>query len=218
MRSKRSPAGNATGPSSNGGVAKGDKESCRRPERSQLSQPPSNPYSRALRGSEAHHGCVGPILDQSPNSRDTGHLDTGLVEGYAYLMEALGCGGVGPKGDSLPEMAEQKEGGDDKVLSRLVFPPFDDVAPVWTNHLAVQFLGAEYAITFYAAFPPIVTGETKEERLKKARAFQEAPARPVAKLIVPRERMADFVRAMSDTLSKTEGNDEKPSDGGEPNG
>ena len=50
-------------------------------------------------------------------------------------------------------MASFSEG---TLRATIEFPKYDDQVPVYANQATVQFLGSEYVLTFYAAFPPMV--------------------------------------------------------------
>ena len=85
-----------------------------------------------------------------------------------------------------------------KIEMHVSFPASPDVVPVYANHLSVQFLGSEFVVSFYAAFPPMLKPE--EARDTKVVSVE---AKCVAKLVIGKDRMLDMVRALSEHVSRT---------------
>jgi hypothetical protein len=100
-------------------------------------------------------------------------------------------------------MAERDDPPFLKIPIRVLFPEFDDTPPVWANHVAIQFLGNEFAVSFYAALPPLVSGTTPED-LARMRAVESVPARCVAKVIIGRDRLGDVAKALTETLERVQ--------------
>jgi hypothetical protein len=88
-----------------------------------------------------------------------------------------------------------------KVAMRIAFPSFDDTLPVYANNATVQFLGDEFIISFYAAFPPLVAGPEEAEKVLGAGELT-VPAKCVAKVVITRSRMPDIVKALADNAAK----------------
>jgi len=89
------------------------------------------------------------------------------------------------------------ESSDGKIAARLAFPRDEGAPAVFANHMTVQFMGDVYIVTFYAAFPPLVTSE---EALADG---VELPAHAVARLAIPAEQMSDIVKALNVNLDRT---------------
>jgi hypothetical protein len=96
----------------------------------------------------------------------------------------------------------------DYKMFAVQFPAFEDTVALYANHATVQFTGNEFVIAFYAVFPPILSG-TKEERLQKLESVGAIPAKCVARVVLPKERMPSFMEALQtnaaavDALDKT---------------
>jgi hypothetical protein len=89
------------------------------------------------------------------------------------------------------------------VAVRVQYPVFDETVPVWANQMTVSFLGGEFVISFYAALPPMFTG-TEEERHALLTSVKTVPAKCVAKIVVPRDRMPDMLNALADNVKRAE--------------
>ena len=88
-----------------------------------------------------------------------------------------------------------------KVTMQVAFPTFDDTLPVYANHAAVQFLGDEFILSFYAAFPPLMAGPGEAEKLLQEGGLK-VPAKCVAKVVITRNRMPDIVKVLADNAAK----------------
>jgi len=96
------------------------------------------------------------------------------------------------------------------------FPASPDVMPVYANHVTAQFLGSEYVISFYAAFPPMLS----PEEARKTEVIN-VEAKCVARLVMSRERMPEIVKALAENVSRataTGGTDTDPQPKGPSNG
>ena len=100
------------------------------------------------------------------------------------------------EGDSLPLMADPE-----LFKARVKFPLFDEIPPVWANQMTVQFTGSDFVIGFYAALAPTVTG-TQEEKRAQYSMVTDVPAKCVAKVVVPMNRMPDFLQALTENAKK----------------
>ena len=85
-----------------------------------------------------------------------------------------------------------------RIAVRVLFPKYEDTPAVLTNQMTVQFLGDVYVVTFYAALPPMLPGE-----LPETAEPLDAPAKCVARLAIPAERMAEIVRALSQSVERS---------------
>lgn len=92
------------------------------------------------------------------------------------------------------------EEGEGKIAVRVVFPQHEEAPAVFANHMTVQFFGDVYVVTFYAAFPPMLTGE----QISSAKDPLEVQARSVARLAIPVERMAEIARALSTNVERSQ--------------
>ena len=89
-----------------------------------------------------------------------------------------------------------------KIELRVDFPPSPDVMPVYANHVTAQFLGSEFVISFYAAFPPMLS----PDEARKSEIIN-VEAKCVARLVISRERMPDIARALSENVSQATAGD-----------
>lgn len=103
---------------------------------------------------------------------------------------------------------------DGKIAVRVRFPDFEEMPAVFANHLTVQFLGEDFIVGFYAAMPPLHLGGAAPEALREI----EIPARCVARLAIPRDRMEEIARALLESSSRvksTVSRDATPAPSGE---
>jgi hypothetical protein len=93
----------------------------------------------------------------------------------------------------------------DKDMKQLgvQFPLFDDTIPVWANQMAIQFLGSSYVMAFYAALPPVLVGDTDEERSAQLAGIGAVPAKCVARVVVPQDRMAEFHKVLTEHMARS---------------
>jgi len=103
------------------------------------------------------------------------------------------------------------EGRSRKKLT-VEYPTYDATKPVYANQMVVQYMGSEFAIAFYAAFPPVLTG-TDEERLAQASQIEKIPAICVARVVIPRERMPEIVEALAQNLERSKDPNASPTSG-----
>jgi len=84
-----------------------------------------------------------------------------------------------------------------KIELRVDFPPSPDVMPVYANHVTAQFLGSEFVISFYAAFPPMLS----PDEARKSEVIN-VEAKCVARLVISRDRMPDIASVLSENVSR----------------
>jgi len=101
----------------------------------------------------------------------------------------------------------------DVVIARIVRRIPDHQVGVTSNHLVVQHDGPEYHLLFFQTQPPIILGETPEEKLREIQHHQEhgVPSLCVARIIVAAERMPSFIAAMQQNLGRDRPSQEKES-------
>ena len=77
----------------------------------------------------------------------------------------------------------------------------DDIVSRFANNILVQQGENEFILSFFEVLPPVLLGspEEVEAKLEEVEAVQ---AECVARIIVPAEKMLDFVRAMSENLDR----------------
>jgi hypothetical protein len=92
----------------------------------------------------------------------------------------------------------------DGTTLRIVFPPYEETVPVYSNQATVHFTGDEFVIGFYIALPPILPG-TREERRKQIIAVGEIPAKCVARVVVPKSRMPALLNALNNNAARAFG-------------
>lgn len=84
---------------------------------------------------------------------------------------------------------------------RVTYPTFDDASPVYANQATVQFLGDEFVLTFYAAFPPVLTGPDDAEKWLQAGELI-VPATCVAKIVIARNRMPEILKVLTENAAQ----------------
>ncbi|MBL8848717.1 MAG: hypothetical protein JNG89_03495 [Planctomycetaceae bacterium] len=70
--------------------------------------------------------------------------------------------------------------------------------PEFCNHFLIQADGAEFHIRFYQVLPPIIMGETQEERLEEANRLEgRIAATCIGHVVFARDRMREFIEVMN---------------------
>jgi hypothetical protein len=87
-------------------------------------------------------------------------------------------------------MADEK-----KVTLKVTFPTFEETPAVYANHVTVQFLGGEFLVGLYAVFPPIRPDSEVSDVI-------EVPAKCVARVTVPKDRMRDILRVLNESVHR----------------
>lgn len=83
---------------------------------------------------------------------------------------------------------------------RLVWVGVPDEEIVFANQLMVQHIGSEFIVTFGQVTPPVLLG-TDEEKREALGEIELLPIKPVARVGLTAQRMAEFVQVMQDNLS-----------------
>jgi hypothetical protein len=71
----------------------------------------------------------------------------------------------------------------------------------FANHLLVQFDQNEFYISFFEMIPPLLLG-TDEEQKKILGSLKSIPAKCVSRIVVSKERMPSFIKALQTHAEK----------------
>lgn len=83
----------------------------------------------------------------------------------------------------------------------------ENVISRYANNLVVQHNKDSFFLSFYEARPPIISG-SPEEREQKTLDLKSVKAECVARIVVPAERMEEFVRVLQDNIQRREEHEE----------
>lgn len=86
-----------------------------------------------------------------------------------------------------------------KIKIERVFP--DNLQSHFVTNLVVQHQPEYFVVSFFEAWPPVIIGETLEERQAAIDDLNSVKAKCVARLIVTPEKMHEFVKVLSDNLN-----------------
>jgi hypothetical protein len=94
------------------------------------------------------------------------------------------------------------DNGDDGALAvRLLWIDLDET-PIYSSDQAIAQIDRDrIVLTFGSASPPIIIGDTVEERRQSAENIGYVPVRVIAKVAMTRDRLADSVRVLTEILN-----------------
>lgn len=78
----------------------------------------------------------------------------------------------------------------------------NDMQSRYATNLVVQSGSNEFIISFFELRPPIILG-SPEETQAALQQIKSIPAICVARIVVPREKMPDFVKVLNDHLERS---------------
>ena len=82
----------------------------------------------------------------------------------------------------------------------MAWPMFPDVPLQYATNITVQPGEHEFIVSFFAAYAPIIIGSTEAQKAELAK-LGVIPVTCLARLVIARGRMPDFVRVCSDALA-----------------
>jgi flagellar motor switch/type III secretory pathway protein FliN len=94
-------------------------------------------------------------------------------------------------------MAEDAE----PIAIPVLFIGAEDVPILFANQFVISFQQQEFILTAGQIAPPILLGSEEEQR-QQARDISFVPVKVVARLGMTRQRMAELVAVLQDTLRK----------------
>lgn len=98
---------------------------------------------------------------------------------------------------SEPEKLEYR-----KLPVKYIVPP--TIQPLFTNNAVVQHDQQHFAISFYEVWPPLILGETDEDKLEYFQAVDHVDAKCVAKIVMSPADLRDLIDALTENLAKHE--------------
>lgn len=88
---------------------------------------------------------------------------------------------------------------DDEVQVRLLWIDLDETPVYAANQFIGQFHGQEIIVAFGHMSPPVIVGETLEERRGQAEGLGYVPVRPVARISLTRENLGSLMNILEQT-------------------
>jgi hypothetical protein len=88
------------------------------------------------------------------------------------------------------------------VSLRMKYVGSPEVKPAFANHMLVQSDESMVYLTFFQAQPPVILGNAEEVR-RQVEELTEMPAKMVAQVLVPRDRIAKFVKAIAANIESS---------------
>jgi hypothetical protein len=82
----------------------------------------------------------------------------------------------------------------------------DELATLYANNIVVQRTDHEFFLYFFDAQPPLLIGPPEAIRTA-AEQIESVKARCVARIVVARERMSDFVKVLETNLIRAQGDE-----------
>jgi len=96
---------------------------------------------------------------------------------------------------------QQKEKLEDKTLTvKRIYPP--DLRTYFVQNAVAQHQPDCFILSFFEVWPPLVLGETEEERLREVASLESIDATCVARFVLTPSRMREIVGVLSDNLKK----------------
>ena len=89
-----------------------------------------------------------------------------------------------------------------KIRVNRTFP--QDLQSQFVNDVVIQHQPDHFIISFFEVHPPLVLGETEEEKQQILDALDSVESKCIARLVVTPATMRDFVRAMGENLENYE--------------
>lgn len=96
-----------------------------------------------------------------------------------------------------------KESDKDKGVALRIQRVQGEVRATFTNNYVFQLQGDEFHVRFYQIIPPIVLGETEEERmteLEKLHGIVETPC--VSHIVMSASKMQEFLEKLTEHVQK----------------
>lgn len=78
----------------------------------------------------------------------------------------------------------------------------DDLDSHFVSNIVVQHQHDHFIVSFFEVWPPLILGETAEERREALDAIQEVEAKCVARLVVTPARMREFIDTLSENWDR----------------
>jgi hypothetical protein len=85
-----------------------------------------------------------------------------------------------------------------EVRMKYVFP--SEIKPMFANHMIVQSDESTTYLSFFSLQPPVVIGD-EEEVKKQIDDLTEVRAHLVTQVVIPRDRLKNFVEVMASTIN-----------------
>ena len=91
-------------------------------------------------------------------------------------------------------MPEKEDSYSKKLYIERIFP--EDLKSYFVTHLVVQHQDDAFIISYFELWPPAILADSDEDRKKALDVIKQVTANCVARLIVPSNKMKDFISAM----------------------
>lgn len=92
------------------------------------------------------------------------------------------------------------DGDEGSVDVRLLWIDLDETPIYSANHAIAQIDDDRIVITIGASSPPVIVGDTLEERREMAEQLGYVPVRPLTRFTISRNRLAAVIAALTQTL------------------
>jgi hypothetical protein len=93
------------------------------------------------------------------------------------------------------------ENGDpDHVAVRLLWIDLDEVVIQHANQFVGQANGEEIYLSLGCAPPPVIMGDTPDERRAQAQNIGYIPVRPIARVSMTRDHLDQLIRVLNQTV------------------
>jgi hypothetical protein len=101
--------------------------------------------------------------------------------------------------DQPPKLPESPEGTRQEIRANLVFSVPEHMSGRYAHQMVVQTMESEVILSFFEVIPPLLLGTPEQQKELIEHGIK---AECVARIIVPKNRLPDFVKAMSDVQVK----------------
>ena len=88
---------------------------------------------------------------------------------------------------------------DDEVAVRLLWIGLDEKPVEFVNQFIGQSVQGEIFVSLGTVTPPVILGQTLEERRAQAEGLGYVPVRPVARLALTRRGLSELIKVLQDT-------------------
>jgi hypothetical protein len=95
-------------------------------------------------------------------------------------------------------MADREQTDGKQVPIERFFP--EGLTSRFVNNVVVQHQNDSFIISFFEVIPPLILGDTEEERERILNSINSVKAECVARLIVSPQKMEEIIAAMSQNL------------------
>jgi len=91
------------------------------------------------------------------------------------------------------------------VALRLLWIDLDEEPIYSSDQMVAQIDRDRVVVTFGSTSPPVIMGDTDEERRQSAESIGYVPVRVISKVAMTRDRLEDTVRVLTEILGKIDG-------------